>query len=224
MSKIGTLLGLIVFGLVFSFGLISVAKTPDGETPATETVCDGHTGALYGLCVAYCEAMDCDSAEPNASERACERVRANYNNHHPSGTDPPCVDPCAILAAIAECPCNYFAIPFITDCWTATPFIIPCTAPACGLPGSGGICFLDDSTTVDNASIDAFRMQFFNSCGANSEQNGLCPTVNEFKTVTDQQFPTCLCRVAQYTNELDQQPNIAVSDTGPPFSCEPSSP
>ena len=46
--------------------LISVplmAQTPDGETPAEETVCDplkadGITKGLYGLCVAFCEAQD----------------------------------------------------------------------------------------------------------------------------------------------------------------------
>lgn len=44
----------------------SGAKTPDGMTPAEETVCDELQGAkrgLYGLCVAYCEAQDCDSIE-----------------------------------------------------------------------------------------------------------------------------------------------------------------
>lgn len=40
------------------------AQTPDGTTPAEEAVCDvlhDATPGLYGLCVAYCEAQDCDS-------------------------------------------------------------------------------------------------------------------------------------------------------------------
>ena len=50
--------------------------TPDGETPAAEDICTlwGFTGTINGLCNAYCEAMDCDDAEPKASEQACTRV------------------------------------------------------------------------------------------------------------------------------------------------------
>ena len=51
--------------------------TDDGVTPADETVCEdaGLLGAAYGLCVAFCEANDCDLT-PDAV--ACERIRANY--------------------------------------------------------------------------------------------------------------------------------------------------
>lgn len=63
----------------------AAAKTPDGETPSEEPVCDEMSGAAFGLCNAYCEAMDChlandgdDTTEPNASPRACLRVLENY--------------------------------------------------------------------------------------------------------------------------------------------------
>ena len=72
------LMALIVFSLLFSFGMMSQAKTPDGETPSEETACDAYEGAAFGLCNAYCEAMDCDSAEPQASEKACEKVLGNF--------------------------------------------------------------------------------------------------------------------------------------------------
>lgn len=72
------LIALIVFGLVFSFAVMSKAKTPDDMTPAEEDVCDALEGAAYGLCSAYCEAMDCDSEEAQASDEACERVLDNY--------------------------------------------------------------------------------------------------------------------------------------------------
>ncbi len=39
------------------------AQTPDGETPANEGVCDDLQFAspgLYGLCIAFCEAQDCE--------------------------------------------------------------------------------------------------------------------------------------------------------------------
>jgi hypothetical protein len=65
------------------------AQTPDGEPPSVETDCDGLSGALFGLCNAYCEAMDCDTGS-NASDRACERVLANYHRHS-GGEDPPCI-------------------------------------------------------------------------------------------------------------------------------------
>jgi hypothetical protein len=45
----------------------------------TPTVCDDLKGKAYGLCNAYCEALDCDW-DPNASERACEALRSNYSS------------------------------------------------------------------------------------------------------------------------------------------------
>jgi hypothetical protein len=56
----------------------SQAQTADGQTPAEEHVCDGKSGALWGLCVSYCEAMDCDSGSPHAADEACDQVFANY--------------------------------------------------------------------------------------------------------------------------------------------------
>ena len=55
----------------------AMAQTADQTTPAEETVCEdaGLYGAAYGLCVAFCEANDCDLT-PDAV--ACERLRANY--------------------------------------------------------------------------------------------------------------------------------------------------
>ena len=76
----------------FAFAPMGHAKTPDGQTPAEETVCDDLEGALYGLCVAFCEAMDCDASEHWASDRACERVLTNFMKHSPEDF-PPCLDP-----------------------------------------------------------------------------------------------------------------------------------
>lgn len=59
---------------------LAIGGTPDGKTPAEETVCDeaGYTGKAWGLCNAYCEAMDCDSAQPEGSEKACEAIFRNW--------------------------------------------------------------------------------------------------------------------------------------------------
>jgi len=82
------LLALMVFGLVLSFGFSAYAQTPDEMTPAEETVCDGLEGAAYGLCNAYCEAMDCNGA-PEASAKACDKVLQNFINQ--AGELPPCI-------------------------------------------------------------------------------------------------------------------------------------
>ncbi len=93
--------------LTLAFALLLVgtgvlAQTPDGLPPAGETVCDNESGAAYGLCNAYCEAMDCELAndsnpntEPNASATACSKVRSKFQNI--TGRDIPCE---------VSCPCT----------------------------------------------------------------------------------------------------------------------
>ena len=68
---------------------VALAKgTPDGVTPAVEDVCDGLLGAAFGLCVAYCEANDCDL---HPDSHACDVLRGNYAKI--TGTD---VLPCEV--------------------------------------------------------------------------------------------------------------------------------
>lgn len=68
--------------------------TPDNLPPPMEDICDMTTGAANGLCVAYCEAMDCDSDYPNAGHKACTKVSDNFIKL--TGEIPPCdrVCPC----------------------------------------------------------------------------------------------------------------------------------
>jgi len=58
----------------------SHAQTTDGITPAEEMVCDELTGRAFGLCNAYCEALDCDVREQNllAPLPECDALRNNY--------------------------------------------------------------------------------------------------------------------------------------------------
>jgi hypothetical protein len=65
------------------------AQTADGQTPAQERVCDSQSGALWGLCVSYCEAMDCDYTFPPADDSACDHVLGNYLKKA-NGALPPC--------------------------------------------------------------------------------------------------------------------------------------
>ena len=71
---------LVITALAMALGPapVSLARghgTPDGVPPADETSCDGMTGAAHGLCVAYCEANDCE-LDPNSQE--CNELRANF--------------------------------------------------------------------------------------------------------------------------------------------------
>jgi hypothetical protein len=100
---------ILLFGvvlLIMSLGVVSSAqakKTPDGQTPAEESVCDGEVGAAFGLCNAYCEAMDCESSHPHASKKACKKVRNLYIKV--TGFDLPCAIP-AIPEDNAQTCCN----------------------------------------------------------------------------------------------------------------------
>jgi hypothetical protein len=61
----------IFFICLSMLGLTTVAKASDTITPAVETVCDGLEGDMFGICNAYCEAMDCDNPDHKASDKAC---------------------------------------------------------------------------------------------------------------------------------------------------------
>ena len=87
--------------------------TPDGETPANEGVCDelmGGTLGLYGLCVGFCEAQDCEATFNETTgdvtfDASCKpsstRLLANYNKRVKPGDPPmPCVN-----IVVDECPC-----------------------------------------------------------------------------------------------------------------------
>lgn len=108
-------LRIVSMALVALAGPAAFAQTPDGETPAFETVCDPLTSAtpgLFGLCVAYCEAKDCNDdpvalAECQAENPgdgwgthscSCGRILDNYNSRRQAG-DPemPCIQD--------SCPC-----------------------------------------------------------------------------------------------------------------------
>ena len=89
---------------------LAYAQTPDGMPPANERICDplksgGVTPSLYGLCVAYCEALDCDLQQvpPGNVTPQCKaptsKILQRYNAHK-TPTDPPM--PCIQQQA---CPC-----------------------------------------------------------------------------------------------------------------------
>jgi len=83
---VSTLLGMLLPSLASALG------TPDGLPPPMEHVCDAEKGAAYGLCNAYCQAMDCDSAEPSASATACQKVADKFVQI--AGRPVPCSEQC----------------------------------------------------------------------------------------------------------------------------------
>lgn len=93
--KLYAFLALSVF--VFGAGAVS-AKTPDGQTPAVETVCDNETGAAFGLCNAYCEAHDCTDPNQRSSDNSCNQLRENFMKH--TGRLPPCEITCPCPALV----------------------------------------------------------------------------------------------------------------------------
>lgn len=54
--------------------------TPDQTPPAEELVCEsaGLYGSAYGLCVAFCEANDCDAQLDQPDDKACSALRKRY--------------------------------------------------------------------------------------------------------------------------------------------------
>lgn len=133
--------GLLCIALA-AFALPAAAQTPDGITPANEGICDplaDATPGLQGLCIAMCEAQDCEpelnpitnEVEFNPScSPASKQLLANYNKIA-TASDPamPCVK--------VSCPC-----------WTETE-----------LDGIGGqstdICTLyNNDTGLSGASTD----------------------------------------------------------------------
>jgi len=86
---------LVGLSVIFAIGLLvylpstAITQTADGETPAEEDVCDGLSGRSYGLCNAYCEAMDCESSDPQASDDACDKVLGKFMDAT-GGDEPPC--------------------------------------------------------------------------------------------------------------------------------------
>lgn len=137
----------LAFALLLLCSGAALASTPDGETPAEETVCDSETGAAYGLCNAYCEAMDCDSDNPSASETACSKVQDKFRRI--TGRDLPCEVP------ELACPCADPGFPVFPDLLAGQISAISCEvfgdSVRLGLSG-GGTAFSETPVAVSPAS------------------------------------------------------------------------
>lgn len=228
MVKIRTLIGLMVFGLVFSVGFGVSAQTPDGDTPAEEDVCDDLHGAAFGLCNAYCEALDCDSDEGyDQHPNACETVLAKFLNR--TGTNGPPCDPC--IGFEEPCPCDYDVIqPNDATCWpeqgTVYPMFFVCTNANCEIPSTfcalrspqpGGV--LKTQIAIVNNGNDGVTCSGISMPGC----SGAIPTRTG---LTQGENEACQCRLEQYTGELIQAGIVVRDNNGQPLgpgdiSCSP---
>ena len=119
------------------FCATAYAKTPDGETPAEESVCGDlkwATPGLYGLCVAFCEAQDCepDFTLANPFENckpASRKLLDNYRKKmQPGDPDMPCVSPGCPCFTVEDLPSHLPTICYID---ADIPYILATFVEAC---------------------------------------------------------------------------------------------
>jgi hypothetical protein len=180
------LISLKLTSLFFMVGLVVtapvIAETPDGTTPANEGVCDslkadGITPALYGLCVAYCEAQDLDITDkdpPNV------KILENYEKRR-VGIDPPM--PCV------KVPC---------PCWSDAELASISSdgmAAAC-LKSTTSVQLIDNAPKTHFALADTSRSR----C-AYVDLNQVPPKVN-FQTITPEQAQACFSAVSAACSNL----------------------
>lgn len=166
---------------------LSIAQTFDTQPPSREDVCDGLTGATYGICNAYCEAQDCD-ARPN--KPGCRQLRAKYAKLTGSEVfpcDPRCGD--GIVQEGEECdggdcdtgPCN-------DDCTCPEAPECPCGERCENDDGTSGVCADTDGdevcecTSNPNPECAGQTCATFTVCNPGSPNcgdNGVCVSTAE---------------------------------------------
>ena len=155
------------------------AQTPDGQTPAEETVCDpliGATPGLYGLCVAYCEAHDADILSPYGEPAQLDvpnrMILQNYNSKK-ADFDPPM--PCVQQAEGESCPC-----------WTAGQ-LLTILPPSMNIDVNfDNACFNDPSQST-LALLENFENGRFQSPGIQLSTD--LPSFEEFCQITNDGYP-----------------------------------
>jgi len=72
-----SLMLILMIGLITQGPFTTRSLIPD-VVAQPEGICDDESGAAYGLCKAYCEYMDCNGREPQASLDACLKVAERF--------------------------------------------------------------------------------------------------------------------------------------------------
>jgi len=167
---------MVVLGALLSSGIVVgtvSAQTLDGRTPAVEQVCGDVKGTANGICLAYCEAQDCDM-QPN--KNSCAQLRINYAKHTGSPIfpcDPRCGDG-VVNQAAEDCDDGNNA-----GCDGCSP---TCTLEYCGdgivCPGEacepGGLCADGSACLVDCTCSVPPECPCGTSCTATDGRPGSC--------------------------------------------------
>jgi hypothetical protein len=177
-----SMFGFLAIAVLATMSPPVLATTPDGETPANEGVCnglkaEGVTPALYGLCVAYCEAQDLDITDKDPPNI---KILENYNKRK-LATDPamPCL----------KVPC---------PCWEDAELASISSdgmAAAC-LRTTTSVQLIDNAPKTHYALADTGRSR----C-AYVDLNPLPPKVN-FQTITPEQAQACFNAVSSACSNL----------------------
>jgi len=225
--------------LLIAIFLISVVNVNHAYSKQAN-VCDGLTGAAYGLCNAYCNAMKCGTDQQNASDNACGKVRNDFFKHSDL-LYIPCDDPCQEDVSNNpenECPCDFSASNPTRDCWSDDELDFS-TCPMAPLgtknncsPGPSVINYWCSFGSDIFGGDPGFLVAGFED--ENNNQAWACNNIASSDScgnllltqqlVTYTQAKTCICRLEQEVNELAQVPDIAnaiVPMQSTPYTCAP---
>lgn len=166
------------------------------------------------------------AADPIFPFASCKSAALFQRAPQPS----PPVDPCAELADVAECPCDFDSVPKTATCWPPSPNFHHCDHAQCEAQSNfePDVCVLivevDSLTQQINVFSNGSSVPNNNSCTIFvSTLNCEAVPVQTVQFLSPEAYATCICRLEQYTNELSQA-GISITDSGPPFSCEPPPP
>ena len=172
-------------------------------------VCGGLSGNEFGLCNAYCEAMDCDG-DPKVSEQTCTQVALNFSRAT-GGGEPNCGPSSAPTGSqLGSCPCN-----FDVQYWTSFKAQIVktenATAFTCTWVNSSGPLTLMNLTVDSSSTQDTLT---FVATDPVSISGGTCAYDVDFdseptslttpggeRLVNSEEFPACVSDIAALRDE-----------------------
>jgi hypothetical protein len=208
----------LVSGIVLALATApsAFAQTPDGETPAEETLCDplkadGVTKGLYGLCVAFCEAQDHASlsspiteAELEALEAATPsgRILGNYNKKKTEADPPmPCIK-------VEPCPC-WTEDEFLKASQEAFDSPINFNICADNFRGRGTLHYISSSNPDDDDLVFAFESSGRPFCLY--QKDGMRDGSGTFRniSVTPEELGACRDRVIARQDEFGLVPDVS---------------
>ena len=79
MNKFSRFLTALAATLVLMAAAPGAPALAQGMADDSACVTAGLLGEEFGLCNAYCEAMDCDGDNPQASAKACGKVKEKFD-------------------------------------------------------------------------------------------------------------------------------------------------